>query len=96
MKDIEAVPRSKKWRLSRAALYGFILATVTFVVHNLVDGGEELSLFWRQARPGQIIGDLIGEFSAAPLLFVAIAFVHNLFVGNSHGNQSDGRPVRNH
>jgi H+/Cl- antiporter ClcA len=84
MSTREDKPRKKKWGLWRSALYGFILAVVVFIVHNLVDSGEQLLLFLKQARLGQIIGDLGGRLLFAPLLFVVVAFVHNRFVKNSN------------
>jgi H+/Cl- antiporter ClcA len=72
----------RKWSLWRAALYGLILAVITFITSNLANEGKELSI-WLQARPAEMIAYFGARLLAAPLLFVLIAFICNRFVKTS-------------
>jgi hypothetical protein len=69
-----------KWSLWRAALYGLGVGLAVFVISTMADGGRNLSMWWSNGRPEEIAAYLAGQLTAAPLLFVVVAFIRNRFV----------------
>lgn len=70
----------RKWSLKRAFLYGLGLSVLALAVNSAADSGAEVRLWLGYGRPGEIMGWALGRVLSAPLIFVAIALIRNLFV----------------
>ena len=77
----------RKWRLSRAALYGFFLQLFVAIVGLLnasLSGGTHPIIEYLTVMPWPVgLAGLISFMSAGPLIFVVVAFIRNLFVRNT-------------
>lgn len=88
MMPADRTPRPRvRWRIGRAAFYGFLLQLVAFVTSNLANGGKEIAL-WRTGTVAEQIGYFGGELAACPLIFMAIAAIHNWSLRRSSPPQS--------
>jgi len=71
---------NKRWRYSRAILWGLGLSIVAFVINGFADGWKEADMWLSNGRPGEIIGYFGGRLLSGPLIFIVVAFILNLFV----------------
>jgi GYF domain 2 len=76
----------KRWSLTRSAFFGLLLMGVVFVVHLLgIWAGTKPPDPWldiTRVDPVLFAAHWIGYFLPAPILFVVIALIQNLFVRN--------------
>ncbi|MGO4440605.1 hypothetical protein [Rhizobium sp. RAF56] len=81
----------KKWSLWKSANIGLVLSGVTLLLQILNGRGYDLADY-AHTPTGGTIGALLGQILAAPLIFVFIALVRNLF--NRRQSASSASPVR--
>jgi hypothetical protein len=76
---IASKPR-KRWRYSRAALWGAFFGIGLIGLGAVSDGGADLKL-WFNARPSQSIPYFVARIGVISLIFMAFAGIANLFSG---------------
>lgn len=78
LSSVEPVAAGQKWNLWKSASIGLLVSALTLALQVANGRGFELANY-AHTRSAETISGLVGQTLAAPLIFVLVALVRNLF-----------------